>query len=131
MVQKFGHTARDDPSCQQDPNSLLYAHFPPPIRKFGGKSAILSCRSFTSIFSAFIEFLKAKSSAATSLPLFQFLNSTLYCGCWATSLEVTTNLHGKGRSPCAIQICQSTSSFRNARKSHSAPWITPLPRSLE
>jgi len=63
-------------------------HLAGPLNSLGSSST--SPRSATSIFLALVALLKAKVSAATSLPVFQSRTWTLYCGPWSRSFDVMT-----------------------------------------
>lgn len=67
-----------DAKCgrHSEPNysrALIDVHFPSPRTRFPGNSLRFCLRSFTSIFSAFVGFLKEKSSSMTASPDFQSL----------------------------------------------------------
>ena len=67
-------STKPDGSCQQyKAKSFQHDHFLPPITKCVGKSSISEI-SFRSIFFALVGFLKLKSSAAASSPVFQSLS---------------------------------------------------------
>src|SRR6187455_3132064 len=68
VLAEFDRAAHRDHRDNQHSNSLQGGHFLSPMTKLPGNSAILSCNSFSSIFSAVVEFEKAKSSFATSSP---------------------------------------------------------------
>src|SRR5258708_4231416 len=71
--------------------------------------------------------LNTNASASAIASVFQSLILSVYCGAPATVLLVITYFRGTGRAPLSIQICQSVSTPRNARCSHSTPSTTPCP----
>src|SRR5205085_12589711 len=71
--------------------------------------------------------LNTKASASATASVFQSLILSVYCGAPASVLLVITYFRGTGRAPLSIHICQSVSTPRNARCSHSTPSITPCP----
>src|SRR5262245_54716273 len=109
-----------------------HGHCPPFIffsaNMLGSSSKSPRPPGLTRFASAGMSALKRLGETVASV--FQFLTSIVYWGAPATFVLVMTYRHGYGRSPCAIQTCQSTSLVLKARCSHSTPPITPLPRSF-
>jgi hypothetical protein len=78
-----GKPQKGSAASQQDQSQF---HWVTPLNWLGNSST--SPRSTVSIFLALVVLAKAKLSAATSLPVFQFRNCTLYCGPRSTCFDV-------------------------------------------
>src|SRR5258705_13226646 len=121
------HEACDDRG-QYDQFAGRDAHFFAPADVPGGSSSNSTMTSesrFALVASA--GGLNTNASASATASVFQSLILSVYCGAPVTVLLVITYFRGTGRAPLSIQICQSVSTPRNARCSHSTPSITPCP----
>src|SRR6476469_2072418 len=121
------HEARDD--CDED-NQFpgRDGHLVAPADAPGGSSSNSIMMSESRLaFVASAGGLNTNASASATTSVFQSLILSVYCGAPANVLLGITYFRGTGRAPLSIQICQSVSTPRNERCSHSTPSITPCP----